>query len=421
MADSERITLSNDAIASAIESFEDALGRAGVPRRLTIRATILMEELLLRYQEQLGSDAGFSFYATKRFGTILLRVEVQGDQLNALNLTTSDDEFGSQYDFISELMESEIAPPAYSYRRGRNGITLSVRVQRQQPIWANPLLAATALAVLAFIVLSHMGAGYVDAITEGIVSPIVATLMGVLKALTGPLLSLSLITGICAMGDVATLESVGKRALLRIAVWTVLILAVSTVICAFVFQLGASETGTGFNASELLEFLLSSIPTNLFSPFVENNMLQIVVESAFAGICLLALGERSTRIRELVIELNSLVFKMMFLFSGVLPLLICLSLFKTLATTNLSSLGSVGLVIATCFGIVALITVGVLLWVRATLHVPIALFIKKLTGWDGERAQRGPLRWPSAGGPPAAPASPPCHASHARFSREPRT
>jgi hypothetical protein len=47
-----------------------------------------MEELLLRYQEQFGQDAGLSFYAIKRLGTVRLRIGVKGTQLNALDLTT---------------------------------------------------------------------------------------------------------------------------------------------------------------------------------------------------------------------------------------------------------------------------------------------------------------------------------------------
>jgi Na+/H+-dicarboxylate symporter len=129
---------------------------------------------------------------------------------------------------------------------------------------------------------------------------------------------------------------------------------------------------------ELFELLLSSIPTNFFTPFVEGNMLQIVVESIFVGLCLLALGERSERIRSLVIELNSLVFKMMYLFSETLPLLVGLSLFETLATTDLSGIGQIGLVVAANLGLMGVFSAGTLLWFWWTLRVPIPVFIKKL-------------------------------------------
>lgn len=88
MQEERQDTLSNDAIASATKAFEAALKDSDIPRSLAVRATILMEELLLRYQEQFGQDAGLSFYAIKRLGTVRLRIEVQGTQLNALDLTT---------------------------------------------------------------------------------------------------------------------------------------------------------------------------------------------------------------------------------------------------------------------------------------------------------------------------------------------
>jgi Na+/H+-dicarboxylate symporter len=378
MQEERQDTLSNDAIASATKAFEAALKDSDIPRSLAVRATILMEELLLRYQEQFGQDAGLSFYAIKRLGTVRLRIEVQGTQLNALDLTTTDDELGDSYDFIAALLEREIEPPSYGYRRGRNVIALNVRVRRQRPLWKNPMLGATLLAVIGFAVVSQTSASYANAIVDAVVSPVISLLMGVLKAIAGPLLCLSLISGICALGDMSTLKSVGKHAFLRIVCWVAVLIAASVAVSAIVFRGPADHTSAAFDAAELFELLLSSIPTNLFAPFVEGNMLQIAVESVFVGICLLALGERSGRIRELVIELNSLVFKMMYLFSGALPILIGFSVFETLVTTDLASLASIGMVVAINFAIMLLLAVASLLWIRITLHIPCLAFVRKL-------------------------------------------
>ena len=61
------------------------------------------------------------------------------------------------------------------------------------------------------------------------------------------------------------------------------------------------------------------------------------MESAFIGVFILELGEHSTIIRKLVVELNSLVFKMMFIFSKLLPALVFLTIFQELMTTDVSS------------------------------------------------------------------------------------
>ena len=371
----DRSRLSNAAIADATDVTLDALESAGVSKRISLRATILLEELLLRYHEQFGEEKEFVFSVSRRFGTIRMRIEVEGTMLNALDVTTADDDLGDEYDFVTILMQDDLEPPTYSYRHGKNVLTISVRVNKTRPIWANPMLVAVLLAVLSFMGLSR--AGLAAVIAEEVVTPIVDMLMGVLKAIAGPLLCVSLISGICALGDVTTLRGMGRHAIARIMAWVVIMFAVSVAV-SMVFYHGAEGSAqTSFDPGELFELLLSSIPTNLFAPFVEGNALQIAVESVFIGVCLLALGDRSTLIRKLVIELNGLAFKMMYIFSEALPALVGLSIFKTLVTTDVSGLSSLGLMVAVNLIIVAVISAGSLLWTQLTLRVSPVVFLRK--------------------------------------------
>ena len=370
-------TLDNQTIAATMRACTEALGGADVPRRISMKATILLEELFLRYQEQLGPDAGFTLTITRRLGTLRVRIAVTGPRLNALDITSADDELGDVYDFVTVLTGSELEPPTYSYRRGCNYVTLSIRVQKQRPLWANPMLAATVLSIVCFLVLSRANAGLVGALVDDVVSPIVSMLMGVLAAITGPLLSVSLISGICALGDVATLKGAGRRAIVRIMAWVTVIFVASAAVSALFYHGATGQAATSFDAGELFELFLSAIPHNLFSPFVEGNSLQIAVESIFVGVCLLALGDRSEQIRRLVIELNSLTFKMMYLFSKTLPLLVGLSIFETLATTDAASLATLGTIVAINLLLVVMVSLAALLWVRLTLHVKASVFLRK--------------------------------------------
>jgi Na+/H+-dicarboxylate symporter len=110
---------------------------------------------------------------------------------------------------------------------------------------------------------------------------------------------------------------------------------------------------------------------------VEGNVLQIAVESIFIGVCLLALGDRSTHIKRLIIELNDLTFKMMYAFSKLLPALVGLSVFETLSTTDASGLATIGEIAAANIIIVALLCAATLVWLRASLNVPASVFLRK--------------------------------------------
>lgn len=369
--------LGNADITHIVEQSEAALADAGVSRQNSLRSTILLEELLLRYQERFGEDRALSFSIDRRFGSLRLRIALEGEAFNALDVTIADDDLADGYDLLTYLLGGELEAPSYGYRRGRNVVTIGVRLQKRHTFLANPLLIATIVAVCSFFALSRLAPGLTTAITDDFVSPVISVLMGVLSAITGPLLSLSLISGICALGDISTLRSTGGHAMGRIACWVLTMTVMTMLCCRLVFDVAGAAATTAFDAGELFELLLASIPQNLFAPFVEGNALQIAVESIFVGICLLALGERASSVRQVLSELNDLSFKMMHLFSQALPLLVGLSVFKVLVTTDVSSLARMGTIVALNFAVMAAFAIAALAWVSLSLHVSVPTFLKK--------------------------------------------
>ena len=373
------IKLSNEGIASAVSRAEEYLAAQGVERRLSLRATMLLEEMLLGYQDEFGAEASFEFETVKRFGTLMLRTGVRGHRFDALARgSVLDEAYGDGAGFIEALMDDDFDAPTFGYRNGVNVATIGIRVRKARPLWMDPLLISTVLAVIAFLVLKGIGATWTESFLTNAVQPVISALMGALSAITGPLLALSLISGICALGSIAALKRTGLRAIGRIMIWVIVMFVVSVAVGTLVYGGGRGQDGAAFDAAELFALLLSAIPSNLIAPFVENNSLQIAVESVFIGVCLLALADRSKEVRALVVELNALSFKMMFIFSKALPLLVGLSIFKTLMTTDVSSLAAIGGVVVTSLVLTAVLTAGTLVWLFVRLRVSPASFIKKI-------------------------------------------
>ena len=378
MSETIQIELNNAAIGSVVETASTSLKEADVAKRTALRVTLLLEELLLRYQDEFGEQTTATFSISKRLGMLNIRVEIEGPMLNALEIVTADDDFGNEHNFVAVLADKDLEPPSYRYAHGINILAINVRLEKKRAFWVNPLLLATVLSVLAYLGLSYADPDLAANITEGVVTPCASMLMGVLRGITGPLLSISLISGICALGDMATLKGTGVRAILRIMAWVIIMFVACAVVSSLFYGGAVGRSATSFNPNELFNLLLSAIPQNIVSPFVEGNSLQIAVESAFVGVCILALGEHSTLIRKFVVELNSLIFKMMFLFSKLLPVLVFLTIFQVLMTTDVSSLKDIGLIVAVNYACVAVIVVGVFIWVRVSLRISPLLYVRKL-------------------------------------------
>ena len=121
--------------------------------------------------------------------------------------------------------------------------------------------------------------------------------MRLLKMLIAPLVLTTLVSGVCKMGDVKQLRTVGVRILAFYLISSAFAAAVGMVF-ALVTKPGAGVTDLlGAEAGEMVEYnflenMISWIPTNIFEALSTGNTLQIIIFSLILGVVLLSLGEK---------------------------------------------------------------------------------------------------------------------------------
>lgn len=95
-----------------------------------LRLRLIIEEVLLDWQEHFSAQAVCHVKTGKRFGQPIIELEVEGERFNPLDKT--DEDFGS---YRSRLLANMGLAPLYSYERGRNRVVFKLKKQK-----ANPLL-----------------------------------------------------------------------------------------------------------------------------------------------------------------------------------------------------------------------------------------------------------------------------------------
>ena len=140
--------------------------------------------------------------------------------------------------------------------------------------------------------------GFISADAAEFLSPIGDVFLRMLKMLIVPLVFFSITSGICKMGDVKQLTSVGLRFVLWI-VGTSGFTAAIGVVAGFITKPG---TGTKefLDASvqveeasyNFIDNVISWFPDNIIVSMYNADMLQIIVFSLFLGVALLSLGEK---------------------------------------------------------------------------------------------------------------------------------
>ena len=120
-----------------------------------------------------------------------------------------------------------------------------------------------------------------------------------IKMIIAPLVFGTIVAGIAGMGDAAELGRIGTRALAWFITASVLSLSLGLLLVNL-FQpgVGLALTPTGelgelaVKDFTLRHFVLEIFPTSAFDAMAQNNILQILVFSLFAGVALSALGPR---------------------------------------------------------------------------------------------------------------------------------
>ena len=149
--------------------------------------------------------------------------------------------------------------------------------------------------------------------------------MNLLKMLIAPLVLTTLVSGVCKMGDVGQLRTVGVRIVAFYLVGSAISAGIGMAF-ALVTQPGQGVTDLlGSEAGEAVEYdflanMISWIPTNIFESLATGNTLQIIVFSLILGVVLLVLGQTVSGLIGIVDQAAEAMLKMTEMIMKISPL-----------------------------------------------------------------------------------------------------
>lgn len=138
--------------------------------------------------------------------------------------------------------------------------------------------------------------GFISPSLASALSPLGTIFLRLLKMIMVPLVFFSITSGVCKMGDIKQLASVGLRFVLYILFTSGLASAVG-VIVGLIFQPGKGTTeflDASANVESVtynfIDNVVSWVPDNVVNAMATANMLQVIVFALFLGVALLMQG-----------------------------------------------------------------------------------------------------------------------------------
>ncbi len=225
--------------------------------------------------------------------------------------------------------------PVWQYKNGVNMILFTPKKKKRSQMVS--LALSVVLALLCGGLCRFLPAGVRALIAEELIGPVFNRFMGLLSAIAGPMVFLSVAWGIYSSGDTATMGRIGKRMIGRFMLMTVLLTLPACGAAIPLFSLNAGGGGS-FDFSELFQMVLDIVPGNFFTPFTEGNPLQIIFVAVLIGMAMLILGERTGTVAVFLDRANAIVLLLMEGISAFVPVFIFGSLFNMILGDHLSVL-----------------------------------------------------------------------------------
>ena len=176
------------------------------------------------------------------------------------------------------------------------------------------------------------------AAVSGYISLITTVFLRLIKMIIAPLVFSTLVVGIAHMGDTASVGRIGLKTMGWFFSASIVSLLLG-LLMVNLFQPGANlnlplpDAGAATNLKvsslTLKEFIPHLVPASVIESMAQNEILQIVVFSIFAGIALASLGEKG----ELLAKMADQLANMMLVITGYVMKMAPLAVFAAIAAT----------------------------------------------------------------------------------------
>ena len=277
-----------------------------------LRILISLEEILLNYQQAFSQDQTLYLSCYTRMGQQRIELILPGNAWEP---------FGSEEDnvILGRLLSHMEIAPVWRYLKGENHILFTVpKAQKKRQLTVPGALAFSLTLGLLFRFFSpELG----NRLNDVLLSPVLSAIMGLLSMISGPLIFFSIAWGVYGIGDLATLNRIGKKMFSR---FFLLLLGYSAMSMFLQLPMLSVTPGQGgaLDLSSMGDLIFSMVPDNFLTPFQQENPMQIIFLSAIMGMALLVLGSKTSVAADLVDQCNQVAMLIIKWISGAIPLII---------------------------------------------------------------------------------------------------
>ena len=383
----------NSGFGRAMDFVQAFLTDSRIEKKAGVRAMLVVEEALGSLMaHRKGEDSDMHVRARSRFGTVTIELSVAGEAFSltenmksAALSTDGEMDAGTQDVIRNILLRSLTDDLKYRHKNGVNDVRVTLVKSRHAFLWQT-LGAMLAAIAVGLILATAAPAPFSAALNANLLSPVKTMYLNALKMVVAPVVFFSIVSCIAQFSDLSDLGRIGGKTLALYLLTTLIAVGVGFG-AYFLFQPGgANLAGLAEDASaitsqtvsvSLRDTIVGIVPTNFLSPFLESNMLQLILLVVVCGVATGLIGKYSAMLKDIFQAFNDLFLKITTLFIRVMPAAVFCSISSMILTMGTPSLLTLlGMFGTFLFGLACMMAVYCLMMVAMARLNPLP-FLKK--------------------------------------------
>lgn len=288
-------------------------------RKEILRVRLSAEDILLNWMHS-GVNLSVQIKIEQRGKDIQISLLLDGLSYSVDPMDPDNQEESS---LVDNLMAVLGISWIYQYDHGRNIVYTSVTVKKRNNLTSVGIALLTAAFIIMILRLLP------EQIRNGIQTYGIDLVYGYcsrfLTAIVSPMMFLAVVQGILSVGSPRYLKKEGKYVCWYFGRSIIFILIAAGIVCAVFFSVHVDFSMEG-GFLPVYTFISEIIPENILTPFVEQNMIQIIFMGAATGIAMLFLQHQVQGLYQIVKEANLLIYKLISGFEVGIMVFLCLSM-----------------------------------------------------------------------------------------------
>lgn len=347
-------------LSEAMSSIQDTLSGNKTTERKKVMATLLAEECIVKLAGAAleGSDVRVSVRGTLR--KTVINIRSRGEEIDFSGLISSPIDMSGDVDEMAEdtirnlILRENSQDISYRHFRDRNIVSILVTKSENKSII--DIAYAMVLAIVTGVMLRCLcPAGVAGWISDNIYASVYTMFLNGIKMVMAPLVFFSLATTMCEFTNLKDLGRTGIKVFGWYSVTTVFAILASfgmfnllvtkpiTMDSSFLSSASVAESQANIS---IRDTIVNLVPDNFLAPFLNSDMLQLIVLAVIVGIAIGTMGEHAGRMKSVVVMLDSFVAKITALIIKLLPVAVFASFSSFVITMDLTSVKTVSLWVA---------------------------------------------------------------------------